>query len=103
MKQRLEKTCAMAAAILQQRDRLNRRGMVASHFRMLCCLLCFSACAAFPAAAADKGTHLIVIGVDGLYPHGIEAAQTPNIHAMMKEGSWSFHARAVFPTVSSPN
>jgi predicted AlkP superfamily pyrophosphatase or phosphodiesterase len=47
--------------------------------------------------------HVIVIGVDGLAPEGIRRAATPNIHAMMKDGSWSFHARAVFPTVSSPN
>src|SRR5581483_712921 len=46
---------------------------------------------------------LIIMGVDGLYPKGIEDAKTPNIHALMKDGSWSFHARAVFPTVSSPN
>jgi hypothetical protein len=47
--------------------------------------------------------HLIIVGVDGLNPKGIEDAKTPNIHAMMKSGAWSFHARTVFPTVSSPN
>jgi predicted AlkP superfamily pyrophosphatase or phosphodiesterase len=65
--------------------------------------LLLSACACVPLSARGAERHLIVIGVDGLYPKGIEAAKTPNIHAMMKDGSWSFHARAVFPTVSSPN
>jgi hypothetical protein len=70
--------------------------------RLLGALL-LSACACAPLSASGAERHLIVIGVDGLYPQGIEAARTPNIHALMKDGSWSFHARAVFPTVSSPN
>jgi hypothetical protein len=51
---------------------------------MLCCLLCFCAGAVLQAAAQDEGSHLIVIGVDGLYPRGIEMAKTPNIHAMIR-------------------
>ena len=46
---------------------------------------------------------VILFGVDGLASEGIEKANTPNIHALMKSGSWSLQARAVFPTVSSPN
>jgi hypothetical protein len=104
MKQTLHGNAARIVRLKrQQRNPFNRASVAASCFRALCCILCLSAWAVFPAAAADEGRHLIVIGVDGLYPRGIEAAQTPNIHAMMKEGSWSFHARAVFPTVSSPN
>jgi hypothetical protein len=80
------------------------RDILAQHYyQMLCSLLFLSVIAVLPAAAAEKGKHLIVIGVDGLYPKGLEMAKTPNIHAMMKEGSWSYHERAVFPTVSSPN
>jgi predicted AlkP superfamily pyrophosphatase or phosphodiesterase len=54
-------------------------------------------------SAGTAGTRVIVFGVDGLSPAGIEQANTPNIHSMMKAGAWTFHARAVFPTVSSPN
>jgi predicted AlkP superfamily pyrophosphatase or phosphodiesterase len=54
-----------------------------------------------PPGSAQK--HVIVFGVDGLSPEGIAEANTPNIHQMMKEGAWSMHARAVIPTVSSPN
>jgi arylsulfatase A-like enzyme len=65
--------------------------------------LLFCAVAVFPLVAVCAQTHVVVIGVDGLDPEGIKDAKTPNIHAMMKNGSWSFHERAVFPTVSSPN
>jgi predicted AlkP superfamily pyrophosphatase or phosphodiesterase len=47
--------------------------------------------------------HVIVIGLDGMCPDGIRHASTPNLHKLMKEGSWSLHARAVMPTSSSPN
>ena len=46
---------------------------------------------------------VILFGVDGLASEGIERANTPNIHALMKSGSWSLQARAVIPTISSPN
>ncbi|MBC7927721.1 MAG: alkaline phosphatase [Bryobacteraceae bacterium] len=48
-------------------------------------------------------SHVILIGVDGLAPAGIRRAETPNFKQLMKRGSWTFHARAVIPTVSSPN
>lgn len=104
MKQTLHRRAARTLTSKpQQQNRTHRGILLAACFRSLCCWLCFSVWAVFPAVAADAGIHLIVIGVDGLYPNGIEEAQTPNIHALMKDGSWSFHARAVFPTVSSPN
>src|ERR1035437_5041464 len=46
---------------------------------------------------------VILFGVDGLASEGILKANTPNIHALMKSGSWSLQARAVIPTISSPN
>ncbi len=53
--------------------------------------------------AAPATTHVVVIGVDGLSPLGIEHASTPNLDAMMRRGSYSMTARAVFPTSSSSN
>ena len=47
--------------------------------------------------------HVVVIGVDGLSPDGIRKAATPHLHQMMKAGACTLHARAVMPTVSSPN
>lgn len=47
--------------------------------------------------------HFIVIGCDGMSPDGIRVAKTPVMHELMVRGSYSLHARAVIPTVSSPN
>ena len=46
---------------------------------------------------------VILFGIDGMSPSGIAQANTPNMHALMKSGSWTMHARSVIPTVSSPN
>ena len=47
--------------------------------------------------------HVVIIGVDGMSPDGIRKAATPNLHQLMKSGASTLHARAVMPTVSSPN
>lgn len=57
----------------------------------------------FPAAAAPRAQHVIVIGVDGLSPDGVMKADTPTLHDMMKRGAWSMHARGVLPTISGAN
>ncbi len=54
-------------------------------------------------AQEHKIRHVIVIGVDGMSPDGVIKAATPNMHAMMANGSYSFTCKAVLPTVSSPN
>ena len=54
-------------------------------------------------AAVRGAAHVVVIGFDGLNPDGIEHAATPVMHGMMKRGAYTLHARAVIPTVSSPN
>lgn len=56
--------------------------------------------AARPAAPAE---HVIIIGVDGMSPDGVEKADTPTMRAMMKQGSWSLRARGVMPTTSAAN
>jgi predicted AlkP superfamily pyrophosphatase or phosphodiesterase len=47
--------------------------------------------------------HVVVIGVDGLSPDGLCKAKVPVIDRMRKDGAWTYHARGVMPTVSSPN
>lgn len=47
--------------------------------------------------------HVIVIGVDGLSPRGLDQGPTPVLNSLMERGSISFTARGVFPTSSSPN
>ena len=47
--------------------------------------------------------HVVIIGCDGLSPDGVQKAKTPNMDGLMRRGAYTFHARAVMPTVSSPN
>ena len=54
-------------------------------------------------AQENKIKHVIIIGVDGMSTDGVQKAETPNMHAMMANGSHSFTCKAVLPTVSSPN
>lgn len=55
-------------------------------------------------AAQVRGVkHVIIIGVDGLSPHGIMNSATPHMRRMIDDGAFSLHARGVMPTSSSPN
>lgn len=47
--------------------------------------------------------HVLVIGVDGMSPRGIEQAETPALDALMRNGAYTLKARGVLPTKSSPN
>jgi predicted AlkP superfamily pyrophosphatase or phosphodiesterase len=55
------------------------------------------------AAQVPRAEHVVVIGVDGLSPNGVRVAPTPHLHQLIKAGASTLHARAVMPTVSSPN
>ncbi len=46
---------------------------------------------------------VVVIGLDGLSPDGIRKAPTPVLDSLMKNGSYSLNAKAVYPSSSSPN
>lgn len=54
-------------------------------------------------AAAQSIEHVIVFGVDGLSAKAVDRVRTPNMQKLMDRGSWTLRARAVLPTVSSPN
>ena len=47
--------------------------------------------------------HMVVVGVDGLSPDGILHGDAPNLKRLREKGSWTYHARGVMPTSSSPN
>ncbi len=47
--------------------------------------------------------HVVVIGIDGMSVGGLVESHTPNFDEYIKNGSWTFHARNVLPTSSSPN
>ena len=52
---------------------------------------------------ATAQMRVVVIGLDGLSPDGIQKAATPVLDSLMKNGSYSMRAKAVFPSSSSPN
>ena len=52
---------------------------------------------------APRAGHIIIIGVDGMSPDGVRRAKTPVMDRLMKNGSYSMHARSVLPSSSSPN
>ncbi|NOS69546.1 MAG: alkaline phosphatase [Verrucomicrobia bacterium] len=47
--------------------------------------------------------YMVVVGVDGLSPDGILHGDAPNLKRLREKGSWTYHARGVMPTSSSPN
>lgn len=55
------------------------------------------------ALPAQPIKHVVVFGVDGLSATAVDQRRTPNMQKLMKRGSYTLHARAVLPTVSSPN
>jgi predicted AlkP superfamily pyrophosphatase or phosphodiesterase len=55
------------------------------------------------ACLAQTKAQVVVIGIDGLGAAALVKQTPPNIAALMKSGAWSLKARAVMPTVSSPN
>lgn len=47
--------------------------------------------------------HIIVIGIDGMSPNGIQKASTPTLDMMIQNGAATMHARSVLPSSSSSN
>lgn len=74
------------------------RGM--TRLIVLACLLA----ASYLGGAQVQGVeHVLVIGVDGLGPLGLEKAEIPTIKTLIDGGAHSFTARGVMPTTSSSN
>jgi predicted AlkP superfamily pyrophosphatase or phosphodiesterase len=65
----------------------------------LLCLTC-----AGSVRAASIAENLVIIGIDGLGSYGLQgSAKIPNIERLRQAGAYSYHARGVMPTSSSPN
>jgi len=50
-----------------------------------------------------RARRVIVIGVDGLSVDGVSKAHVPRLKELMQRSAWTLSARAVMPTLSSPN
>lgn len=51
----------------------------------------------------NKTPRVIVLGLDGMRPDGIENTLTPNLHQLIYDGTSTMNARAVYPTSSGAN
>ncbi len=64
---------------------------------VLCCILAGHislGCASAAGVTAALADHVVVIGVDGMSPDGVERAATPNFHRLMREGAYTLRAAA---------
>lgn len=79
-------------------------GVVPS-IRKIPCLLLVILLAGLPACASvqPEAGHVVIIGVDGLSPPGIRAADTPVMDKICAHGACTHEMRDVLPTKSSPN
>ena len=62
-----------------------------------------ASCTTGPRKTPQGIQHVIVIGIDGLSSAGLRDAITPTMDSLIAQGSTVWHARAVLPSVSSPN
>src|SRR5690242_12951225 len=76
--------------------------------RLFCTIAALSV--SFPALAAKPTTRpvdaverVVVISVDGLRPDLLARAYTPNLHALMQSGSYTFWARTTAASVTLPS
>jgi predicted AlkP superfamily pyrophosphatase or phosphodiesterase len=54
-------------------------------------------------AGAASLDHILIIGCDGFGSVGFTPSNAPVLHKLMREGTYTLHARGVMPTSSSPN
>lgn len=71
-------------------------------FTRTCATACLYLTFAFCGLSAPV-EHVLVIGCDGFGSVGFKSSNTPVLHRLMREGSYTLHARGVMPTSSSPN
>ena len=77
--------------------------MILRHEHGLALLLMALAGALGTRSAPVPAVHLVIVGVDGLGSQAMANAKTPNLDRLRRNGAYTFHARGVMPTSSSPN
>ncbi len=66
-------------------------------------LICWLPVSHAQSVISEPLPHFAVIGVDGLSIDGIRNTRSTHIHAFIEKAAWTLEARAVMPTLSSPN
>ncbi len=86
-------------------DLKSKSTAIPSHIAaILCLVLCLALGPAQSATSAQTQVqHIVIVGVDGMSPDGVLHADAPNMSRMRSQGAWTFKARGVMPTSSSPN
>src|SRR5690554_4271737 len=80
-----------------------------SFWGVCCLMMLFTACGSREKSASDreilirKNPKVLIIGIDGCMPVGITAANTPNLDALMANGTYSLKARNTGTTISGPS
>jgi arylsulfatase A-like enzyme len=74
-----------------------------SRFAAAVAVLCWLPAIHAQSAVFPPLPHFAVIGVDGLSVDGVLNTRSPRLHAFMEQAAWTLEARAVMPTLSSPN
>lgn len=66
-------------------------------------LILIGVCLLFSLQTSAKGKRVVMIALDGISVAGFEKAHTPNLDALLAEGSLSLTTRDVMPSVTLPN
>ncbi|RYX81431.1 hypothetical protein EON83_24225 [bacterium] len=75
---------------------------IAAQFQPQATLIQLPATTIKPAKPVPGNKKVLLIGTDGTRPDKLEAANTPNIHALMNSGAYTGKAQTRMPTVSGP-
>ncbi|MDR0688206.1 MAG: alkaline phosphatase family protein [Prevotellaceae bacterium] len=72
--------------------------------RILAITLCAALAACQLQSRYPRGIeHVVVIGIDGLSSTGLHASATPFLDSLLRRGAYSYTARCILPSVSTPN
>ncbi|MFK7847303.1 MAG: alkaline phosphatase family protein [Rhodothermales bacterium] len=72
------------------------------HLILILSVLCLALAGCQP-TSTPVAQHVIVLGVDGMSPSGVQKATTPHLNRVIREGAFTLKARAVLGTSSSQN
>ncbi len=79
------------------------RGFAVIDIYMKITLIIFSVALFTTYSFSQPKKHVVVLGFDGMGGMGVQNTSTPHFDFIKQNGSHTYKARSVFPTVSSPN
>lgn len=58
---------------------------------------------AFPAAAAPRAEHVVIVSIDGAKPAVVKVSETPTLNNLIAEGAHTWEASTIFPSITLPS